>query len=248
MLDKRDLAPSVSIIGIPAVQPQLSNFCNQSDAFLAVNSHSGDDDEEISALEYARMNCLSRDYLKEPYLISILNVFGDYRNRLTDDSHLPQFEMKTNINADERLTITRDAALLIASVTREEPHEWVEDFVLGSMIGRRHKFSRLELPLLKTDYETDCEQFAQRDGFEAKLQNVKLPSEIVDEENSGGLIFSPSLWRKGTEILDGLKREKLEVSRDTVVFLQTIHNIDWTQEDEEQLWKGLHTYSKVISS
>jgi len=51
------------------------------------------------------------------------------------------------------------------------------------------KRAKLELPLIKTDHEMDCKNFARRDDFEIKLCDIKLPLEMVDEENNEGLAW-----------------------------------------------------------
>lgn len=210
---------------------------------LEARSESSEEEPEITPLQYARDNGLSRNYLQTPYSNTNLKVLVDYQQGLTDDSHLSQFDLSTTVNTDERLTVSKEAAILIASVSREEPSEWVDDLVLG-IVTRKYKIPRLELPLLRSDHETDCKKFAQREGFEIKLQDVKLPLEVVDYEN-GGLGFLPSLWNKGVEVLEGLKMERLEVSKDTLVYLQTTLRGDWTEEDEKKVWASSRTYKRV---
>lgn len=253
-----ELISTLPILNAAAIQPYFrSNYLQQSlegiptSLMLDAASHSqaGDeDDDDLKPLEYARKHGLSRDYLKEPYLISNLDVFGDYQDGLTDDSHFPQFKLTTNVNTDERLSISKDATLLIASVSREETSGFVDNAILRMIESRKRKNILLELPLLKSDHETDCNEFAQKGGFEIKLQNVKLPLEVVDEKNNGGLGFSPSLWNQGTKILENLKREKLEVSKDTLVYLQNIFKNDWTEEDKNGMWASVHIYKRVSAS
>jgi hypothetical protein len=266
-----------SILDIAAPQPQFSaNYLQQTlqaiSASLIVNtaSQSSDDDEkeddlslpltvsrpspsdeedeDLSPLEYARKNGLSRDYFTEPYLISNLDMPRDCQEGVSDHSHLPQLSLSGTVNTDERLTISKEAALLIASVSRQETSEWADSIMLQMIGSRKNRNLRLELPLLKSDHETDCKRFAKREGFEIQLKNVKLPLEVVDEETNGGLTLLASLWNKGTEMLDELKRERLEVSKDTLVRLQNILKNDWAEEDEKTVWASVQMYRKVISS
>jgi hypothetical protein len=253
-----ELISTSPILDTASTQPQISighfqqslEVVSSSPAFNSPdNSQSSEEEEEdISPLEYARKNDLSRDYLKEPYLITNLDIFGDYQETLTDDSYLPQFDLTANVNTDESLTISEDAASLIASVAREDSSEWVDNTMFQMIRSREYKNLRQELPLLKSDHETDCKKFAQREGFEIKLTNVKLPLEMVDEENNEGLGFSFTMWRKGSESLENLKKERLEVSRDTLAYLQNILKSDWTEEDEKNLWTSVQTYKKASCS
>lgn len=205
----------------------------------------GEEEVDISALEYARQNGLCRDHFNEPYLISKADGFENCQVGLTDDSHLPRFELAANVNTDERLTISKDAALLIDSIARKESSEWVESAMLRMIDTRKYRNFRPELPLLRSDHETDCKMFAQKESFEIKLQDIKLPLEIVDEDNNGGLTFSPDLWVKGAEILESIKKEKLEVSKDTLVHLQNTLKNDWTDQDQEKIWESVHKYKRV---
>ena len=212
---------------------------------ITAQSESSDEEPETSPLQYARENGLCCDHLQTPYHASNLNVFADYQNGLLDDCHLQQFKLCAEINTDERLTASKEAALLIASVSREGTFEWVDDTVVQMITSSKHIVPRLELPLLKSDQETDCKTFARREGFEIKLQDIKLPLEMVDGENNGCIGFSPSLCNKGTEILEELKKERLEVSKDTLLYLQSILRSDWTDENEEKVWESTFTYQKV---
>ncbi|KAG0652450.1 hypothetical protein D0Z07_0336 [Hyphodiscus hymeniophilus] len=203
-----------------------------------------DEEEDISPLEYARKNGLSRNYLQEPYLGFNLDVYGDRQVGLADDSQLPRFDLTANITTNERLTISKDAAILLASVSHEETSEWVDNTVLQMIDTRNCKKLKLELPLLRTDNETDCKTFARRKGFEIELKDVRFPLEMVEEVNNGGLGFSASMWTKGDEILKTLRREKLEVTRETLVYLQKSLLNDWTDEDEKKMRETVPTYKR----
>ena len=252
--ERKVIAP----VPVPAhsiAHPQFVDGCVQQSLAVSPSSsvdpvdqsRSGDEEDyyDISALEYARKNGLSRDYLKEPYFASNLDVFGDHQNGLTYDCHLPKFDLTADINTDERLALSKDAALLIASVSQEETSAWSDSTMLRMIAAKKRQNFRLELPLLRSDHETDCKKFAQREGFEIKLQDVKLPLEMVDEQNNEGLEFSSSLWGKGEEVLENLKKEKLEVSRVTLVYLQNNLKEDWTEEDDKAIYASLQTYRRV---
>lgn len=221
---------------LPSTAPSI-NESNQSE--------SCGEEDDLSPLEYARLNGLSRDYLAEPYLVSGLDIIEDGHSGFTNDSHLIQFQLPTTkISTDERLIISKEAALLIACISREEPNS--KDAIVLQMLGKRvFENHQLELPLLRSDHESDCRKFARSDGFEIKLQNVKFPLEMVDEEKNEGLGWSPKLWSRGSEILEELKREKLEVSKETLGHLQNFLKHSWTEEDEKELWASVQKYKMV---
>jgi hypothetical protein len=250
-----ELISNLPILDSTITQPQFNNR-NFPQSFEEIStlpasnnpdhSQSNEEEEDVSPLEYARKNGLSRDYLKEPYLVSNLELHGDCQGGLTDDSKLSQFELTASVRTEERLAISKDAAGLIASISHEESSEWVEGTVFRMIDTRKYRKLRLELPLLKSDHETDCKKFAQRDGFEMKLQDITLPLETVEEGNTLG--FSPSMWCKGAEILEVLKKEKLEVSRHTLVYLQNNLKNDWTDENEKKTWHSVCKYRRVSRS
>ena len=205
----------------------------------------GEEYEDLSPLEYARKNKLSRNHLEAPVFGPSIERLKKGGTELTDDSHLPQFELTANVNADERLTISKYAAKLIASVSCEESSDWVDNAMLQMIDTRKCKNLKVELPLLRSDHETDCKKFSRRDGFEIKLEDVVLPLEMVDEINNGGLGFSPIMWNREVEILEVLKKEKLEVTRDTMKYLTNTLKSDWTEEDERRIWHSVRIYKKV---
>jgi hypothetical protein len=196
------------------------------------------EEPDLSPLEYARKNGLSRNYLEMPG--HILNL---------DDSHLPQFEIAADVNTNERLIFSKEAAQLLSSVIQEATDErWYDDQINKMIHFTRHRHSRLELPLLRSDNETNCKKFAKKEGFEITLKDVKLPLEMVDEANNGGMTFSHAQWNKGAEILESLQKERLEVTRDTLTYLQEISRDDWTEEDEKKLWAASTKKYKRVSA
>jgi len=203
-------------------------------------------EEDLTPLEYARVHGLSLDYLADSASFPhILKLQQEIHNCLTDDSHLHQFNFGTNFSTEERLEVSRDAASLLASLNQDETLEWIDSLVLPMLDVREIKKMRLELPLLSTDHESDCRAFARREGFEVKLEDVKLPMETVNDENNEGLMWPSRFLNLGAEIVEHLKHEKLEVSRDTLVYLQNILKNSWTEEDEKTVWDNKLKYKRV---
>jgi len=201
-----------------------------------------DDDDDISALEYARRHHLVYDYLKFPVL-SRLEVLS-HHSGLTRDSHLHQFVLTANIK-EERVKLEQAGAKLLAWASTGDKSELVESMLLPMLGSVYVKNMRLELPLLKSDHQMDCSRFACRKDFETKLKDVKLPLEVVDDEKNEGLAFPSHLYIKGDEIMKALKKERLAVSKETILVLTEAIKMDWTEADEEDLWKGFHIYKKV---
>jgi len=212
---------------------------------MSVHSRSSEEAEELSALEYARTNGLARNPLEEPHPLSYLTTLSTWIDGdRPDDSHLPQFKFP-NCSTDEYLEVSKEALDLIAEVSKPETPGSI-DAILLSMLGRTDiKSMRFELPLLRSDHESDCKEFASRDDFEVKLQDIKLPLEVVDEAKGEGLTIPSKYWNQGVEIMEELKKEHLEVTRETIAYLGETLKVSWNDADEKEVWASVHDYKKV---
>lgn len=207
------------------------------------NSSATSAEEDLAVLEYARLSGIARDHLAEP-LDAYIKELQDKTPKddgLTSDAHLPQLEFPS-VSTIERLNLSREGLELLASITKEES---IDDILLPMLDCRRTKKLRVESPVLRSDHESDCKDFARREGFETKLEEIILPQEHVNEANGGGLGFPPHLWNKGAEIMEQLKHEKLAVAKETMLYLKVIIKDTWADEDEQELWSSLLPYKKV---
>ena len=208
-------------------------------------SESDGEDDDLTPLEYARYHGLSRDPLADFFAFTHIGALqADIPDDFIDDS-LPQFDFGVEPRLDERLTLSKEAARLLQAVAHEDTQETIDALTLSMLGSSGVKNSRVELPLLKTDHETDCKHFAQWDGFEIKLKDVKFPLEVVDDEKNEGIKFPSSYWNLGDGIMEELKKEKLEVSKNTMVFLKEALTNVWTKEDDEELWQAEMNYKRV---
>jgi hypothetical protein len=204
-------------------------------------------EEDVPPLQYARVNGLARDHLAGSLVFAELaRLQTAVQHGVADDSELRRFDFGSELKVEERVTISKEGASLLSSIAREEGSEAIDAFV-RPMLGARSEIrrTRLELPLLKTDHETDCKHFARRDDFEIKLQDVKLPLEMVNEESNEGLIWPSRFSALGVEVLEELKREKISVSKDVIFYLQTSLKHSWTEEDDMDLWNREQKYKRV---
>ena len=204
---------------------------------------SGGEEDEISVLEYARRNRLAYDHLAEPLPLTYAGVLDDLDDGTTDDSHLSQLKLPA-CNMDERSPLSRDAAMLLAWTSTLEKENLFDTTSL-SLFGRRSRNKRLELPLLKSDHELDCWDFARREGFEIKLEDVKLPLETVHDEEGEGLVLPTELRDKGTQIMEELMKEKLPATKETLSYLSRALKMEWDQNADDEVWASVHTYIKV---
>ncbi|PBP20631.1 nucleoporin nup49 [Diplocarpon rosae] len=212
---------------------------------MSQNSQSSEtEDEGLLPLEYARQNGLSRDYLREPLGIPELQELQRRENcEFRDNATLHRHDLGEELQFEERLTCSKEAALLLSWVAQEAHAQEIKALVDASCNTptgiRKMKF---DLPLLRTDHETDCRDFASRDGFEIKLRDVKFPLEAVgDGEGFDWVIKFESL---AAGLLQDLRHEKLGVTRDAMAYLQEIPRPVWTEEDEKILWEREQNYGR----
>jgi hypothetical protein len=211
------------------------------------NSQSSNEEEEISALEYAHQNGLACNHLAQPRPLSALaSLAQSLEDGVEDDSHLPQFEFLDH-STDERLPISKGAAQLLAWVSKPEKVDSINSVVLSCQGKRGTRPRRLELPLLRSDHETDCKQFAKREGFEITLKGVRLPLEFVDADKDEGLVFPFKLWEKGASIVEELEKERIPVTKQGIMYLQHAVADKWDEIEEKEIWSSLRKYKKVSS-
>jgi hypothetical protein len=209
------------------------------------SSESDEEDDDLTPLEYARLHELSRDHLSDTFAFTHIEALqADIPEGITDDS-LPQFDFGVEPRLDERLTLSKEAARLLQAVAHQDTQETIDALILPMLGSSEVKNTRVELPLLETDHETDCKHFAQQDGFEIKLKDVRFPLEVVDDEKNEGVKFPSAYWHLGDGIMEELKKEKLEVSKNTMVFLKEALTNVWTKEDDEELWQAEMKYKRV---
>jgi hypothetical protein len=205
-----------------------------------------EDEDDLTPLEYARQQCLSRDHLSDTIAFSHLNALQEgLGDNALDDSHLPQLDLGPATQLGERLTLTREAARLLQDVNQDSTSNMVESLVLSSLDVQKTRSLHVELPLLKSDHGSDCKQFALWEGFEVKLQDIKLPLERIEESDGEGLSFPRRYTDLGSKMIEDIKIEKLGVSRDAVSFLQEAIKVCWTRNDEEMFWAKEQKYKRV---
>lgn len=202
-------------------------------------------DEDISALEYARLNGLSRSHLIDSSPAIILNSLqAIVDDKLINDSHLEKLSL-SNYRMHERLTVSKEGARLIAWAMHPESDETTDDIVRSILGSSDLKHIRLELSLLSSDHESDVKKFANRESFEPLLKDVRLPLEILDMERNEGLDFSSTLWNLGVKTLEELKTEKITVTRESLQYFQSSIRSDWSDIDENELWRSLQNHTRV---
>ncbi|KAL2070508.1 hypothetical protein VTL71DRAFT_13534 [Oculimacula yallundae] len=202
------------------------------------------EEEEIAPLEYARRNGLAQDYLVSKLgYEQLTNIQSRLAIEVDDETNLLQFDLGPEFKVEERLPCSQGGASLLSWATREEdPYEINAIVAPLFKESNRIRKQKLELPLLQTDVDTDCRNFAGREGFEIRIEHIKLPLEaIVDGE---GFDWTEQYENLGAEVLRDLRVEKLGVTKAAMTFIQACAAVSWTEEDDSQLWAREQKYKR----
>ena len=198
-----------------------------------------EEEEEPSVIEYAREQGICVDYTTDlPRLVDLQlsrkhTIDRDLRDPFGDD--LTNAATAAIELTKQRLTITKDVALLLKSVlTLREP---LTDDLLATEGLQRIRDLKQELPVLQTDAELDLLNFGTRVEPDFKDLRTRLPSEDLNEENDEGFGWPAKYFAYPAQIDAKLKSEKLGVTRDDLTFLQSAVKDDFLPDDEEKIKK-----------
>ncbi|KAH8678652.1 hypothetical protein BGZ60DRAFT_525397 [Tricladium varicosporioides] len=195
------------------------------------------DDEDLTPHEYALLNCLAQDHLSDPAALEHILTLQKYLSNddaFWNDIHLPQLDLGSEYQVEERLTLTQDAAKILQMVSGGITQDEIDIITFPMLSSKDVASMKIELPLLKTDHETDCRKFVRWEGFEIKVQDIKLPLEVVDEAKGEGLSIPESYFQLSGKLMENLTKEKIEVSKEGILFLQSVikDNLSHVSYDE----------------
>ncbi|TGO51816.1 hypothetical protein BCON_0154g00360 [Botryotinia convoluta] len=199
------------------------------------------EEEEIPVVEFARSIGVSRDHQLDNTSVEILllmqeDIHHSFSSDLNDD-HLSLFTTP-EINTNERISVSIGAARLLTSIAQNENQESI-DTLTHSLLGPRDvRNLRIEIPILRSDHDFDVRGFARRDGFEVRPQDIKLPLELLSIENNEGLGFPSDFYNFETEAFETVTNEKIEVTRNSMVYLHTALKTKLTIENEQEIWES----------
>jgi len=199
---------------------------------------------EPTIIEYARFYGLIKDYRTlNPLTLIPKSDFGptsleEYNERANIESLQASF-------ANEKLTISRDAAkLLSACTTAPDIGAWDNDELLG--VRQNAYKEKVEVPILLTDLELDMQQFGRR--IEPDLAGFNLPYERIDEEHDEGFTWPDEYYTRREELDSTCMGEKIEATRDVFNYLQSALKDDYTDADGKALLESEPRHKRVSPS
>jgi hypothetical protein len=219
-----------------------------------------DDEAELNAVEYARYIHLTvrleEKFNPEQLLSQTCRVMETPLARARadlEDAHLLTAFMKIPPPArtHEKLSTTKEAGELLKVIYSTLTPEEVENLVSDSLTTRL-PVQKLELPLLRSDHETDCCTLTRSIQAVtcAKIDPETLPLIPADTERDEGLEFPSEAHNYGAVVLQSIAAAKPDVQMRREILLHVHKALDrsWTDEDEASLWKALHTRVRTSSS
>ncbi|KAI9873610.1 MAG: hypothetical protein M1830_010804, partial [Pleopsidium flavum] len=191
-------------------------------------------------IDYARFHGLIQDHrLLDP--LELLPKPENQPRFFEDPEHAPKFEIPQGFSTNERLTLSKEAATLLSScTTAPKIGTWNVEDVLD--VRHRMRKQKFEIPILRTDQELDMEEFGQR--VEPDLAGFNLPYEKVDEENDEGLTWPRKCYGLPQELESRCRGERIETSRDVLIYMQDLLKTSYTEEDEKALLESELRYKK----
>ncbi|KFY07586.1 hypothetical protein V492_07001 [Pseudogymnoascus sp. VKM F-4246] len=204
---------------------------------------SSQEDQEELIVEYARFHGLSINPLRDPLPLShIESLFHTYEKNISD-SHLKQIEYRPIPEADEHLTIDKGAEILLAGASGVFLDQNTIDKITkaASTVLKRRKL-KLELPLLKTDPDTDIRAFKQQQN--PCISDANFIYEPLDNEKDEGLQWSSRFVNLPKAVLKECSTERITVTRETMVYLQDGLKDSWSREDTNELLRSQSSYKR----
>ena len=187
-------------------------------------------DVDPPIIDYARFYGLACDHRQLSPLAG-LTLPENLGSFLDDPPELVHIDLSNVKVPEERLAIDAGAASLLSSIAESAKHSPSHsDHDLGI---DRHRVRNLkhELPLLRSDHELDVLRFAH--PIIPDLKNEFLPFETVDIEEDEAIEWPSSYHALPDEATKKSESEKIEVSKDDLLFLQ--HTLKSQFESVEHL-------------
>ena len=167
--------------------------------------------------DYARFYSLATNHLEVDPLAGLV-IPENAHAELEDGPNLFTILDENAQVAEEKLHIGRDEALLLSSLNRRLDSSLSFEGI--DLDPRRIQKMKLELPLLRTDHESDMQDFAR--PIIPDLSNEHLPLEILDEEADEGLSWPSKYLSLADMYFENCKAEKLDISAEMLEYMRDI--------------------------
>ena len=185
--------------------------------FLGFEKPDMSQDVEPPIIDYARFYGLACDHRQLSPLrgLTLPENLGSF---LDDPPELVHIDLSDIKVPEERLAIDAGAASLLSSIAESAKHSPSHSDQDLGIDRHRVRGMKHELPLLRSDHELDVLRFAA--PIIPDLKNEFLPFETVDIEEDEAFEWPSSYYALPDEATQKSESEKIEVSKDDLLFLQ----------------------------
>ncbi|KAF2816200.1 uncharacterized protein BDZ99DRAFT_542497 [Mytilinidion resinicola] len=211
----------------------------------ADNEDTGDQYEDLSALEYARQSELTIPYTAELTFAGRVTPVSDqdFETDLQDPIGISLVDLASDFVLKERLTLSKDVAILL-KLTCSQPV--LPDYQDPTVDDRRRVAQlKLELPLLRSDNEADLRNFGSI--AVPKFGTLKLPLELVDDDNDEGLAWPSRYLALPFVKHQEAGKERLQISKEDLLFLQSAMKDSYIPRDLDEMKAEADQYRRVLS-
>lgn len=217
------------------ILPELVSTADHEDTAIHQN--------EPTILEYARFYGLCKDYRLYDLLIDRPKAPSDQdlQSDLDDPVDSAQAYLTSDFTTKERISISKDSAIFLKSICT------IPDLITEEMFrsGSRRLMVRLkqEVPILRSDNEYDLRNFGNITVPD--LRTLRIPLDIAGDRRCEGLEWPTKLLALPVEYDKQSKTEKMETSREALLFLQNALKDSFTIEDYEAIKANALGYKRV---
>lgn len=204
------------------------------------------------ACQYARDNGLTCDYetIPRPDVERLAAKLVSPSPDVGPDGQiklLPGFEIPSSISVDEIWDLTEQSLRLIEAACQRPSAEQI-DMLKHRVLGLgASKGLKVELPLLQSDPSRDLRDLLRsiEVAFSTPLKSHHFPLEPVNTERDEGLEFPSSSRQFAQSMMQSIKEETLDVSKELLVYITETLKDDWSAEKQLSYIHGQINFNKV---
>lgn len=211
----------------------------------------------LEAAEYLRSAGLTVDYQEAlpDWMLDtprrLIDPSADPTTGLTSWDGLPDCSVPAAVPAVEKWSVSDKTVMYIQDVCKRRSEDEVQGYVreiraaaekAGSVRGLK-----VELPALRTDHDLDFRAY-ERDicaALQVHLADHHLPLDPCDKERDECLGFPSTAYLAGERIVKSMEKEKIEISRESLMAFKSLLKSDWTEEDQQAVLTAKVNYKGV---
>ncbi|KAK0620176.1 hypothetical protein B0T14DRAFT_432875 [Immersiella caudata] len=208
----------------------------------------------MEADEYARWNGLTIDsrFDSWPRLVDndlqiSATVNGAESGSLFEIPFLQECLFRAIIPTPEQWQLPAPSMLLVQRACKPQTQQEVATLMAEVCLTEISELKKLklEIPVLRSDHETDCRQLAKAVAEFKKEQISERDISLFPDSLGGGLSFTENDKKGDEALMKQFKEESLEMKRESLVFLMQSLKADWSDSDQKEMLESASTYTGI---